>query len=184
MKKNTTKKNGYVILYTILLSSILLTVSLSVLSIATKQQFFNRSARDSHLSFFSADGGAECGLQNDQQGLFEGNPAPASVTIICRDQSLLSSNYGTNTQPEYQFVGLPVNNAANCVDVTVEKHVPLLDTFGDPVLDIDGNPIAQTKIQSKGYNVSCADVYDYRTGVVSSITNSIVERSLLYTYDE
>lgn len=184
MKKNTVKKNGYVILYAILLSSILLTISLSVLSITTKQQFFNRGARDSYLSFYASDSGAECGLQNDQQGIFEGIPAHASVTIVCRDQALLSNNYGTDTEPAYQFIGLPVNDAKNCVDVSVEKHVPLLDGLGSPVLDIDGNPIFQTKVESKGYNVSCGDVYNYKTGVSSAVANSIVERSLLYTYDE
>lgn len=69
MKNKILKKNrekGFVMLYTMILSSIILAISIGILNVALKETNFSISARAANEAFFAADTGAECALYYDR----------------------------------------------------------------------------------------------------------------------
>jgi hypothetical protein len=66
--KKLKKDKGFVILFAVTISAILLAISLSVADIAFKEVQFGTSAKDTNDAFFSADTGAEQALFNDKGG--------------------------------------------------------------------------------------------------------------------
>ena len=59
-------KKGFVILFAVTISSILLAIALGVANIALKEVAFSTSVRDTNDAFFSADTGIEYVLFNDK----------------------------------------------------------------------------------------------------------------------
>jgi Tfp pilus assembly protein PilX len=117
MTKETTKKNrGFVILFAVTLSAILLAIALGVANIALKEVKFGTSARDTNDAFFAADTGTEQALYNDKLGNYSGTStwsfvisglgsgglscanvsidktAPPIVTIISKGYNIASSD--------------------------------------------------------------------------------------------
>jgi hypothetical protein len=62
MRNNLSKNNqqGFALLFSVLISSLLLTVGLSIFSIALKELAISTAARQSIHAFFAADSGREC----------------------------------------------------------------------------------------------------------------------------
>jgi len=71
MKINNLQKNkGFVLLFAVTVSSILLAIALGVANIALKEVRFSTSARDTNDAFFAADTGIEYTLFNDRTPAF------------------------------------------------------------------------------------------------------------------
>lgn len=68
MKNNQKKNKGFVLLFSVLISSLVLAVGISVISIALKQVVLSGSGRDSQYAFYVANTGAECALFWDLAG--------------------------------------------------------------------------------------------------------------------
>lgn len=66
MIKKLKKNRGFVILYAVTLSAILLSIALGVANIALKEIKFSTSAKDTNEAFFAADTGIEQVLYNDK----------------------------------------------------------------------------------------------------------------------
>src|SRR6188472_3700914 len=67
MTTNKIKKNkGFVILFAVTISSILLAIALGVANIALKEVKFGTSAKDTNNAFFAADAAIELVLFNDK----------------------------------------------------------------------------------------------------------------------
>ncbi len=70
MQKNGNKKTmqpnqGFAMLFTVLLISLVLSIALGISNIAFKQTILSSLAKDSQIAFYQADAGAECGLYYD-----------------------------------------------------------------------------------------------------------------------
>ncbi len=65
--KNIKEKNnrGFVLLFTVVLSSIIFAIAMSILKIAFVESIINTSSRGSNEAFYAADTGAECALYYD-----------------------------------------------------------------------------------------------------------------------
>ncbi|KKP85726.1 hypothetical protein A3B84_00400 [Candidatus Nomurabacteria bacterium RIFCSPHIGHO2_02_FULL_35_13] len=157
MNKAKNKKNekGFVILYAVMISSMLLAISLGVANISLKEINFGTSAIDTNNAFFAADTGAECALFNDKstESVFVESSSP---TITCNGNSITA-----NESPAlyWSFIISGLGNSGNaCAVVTVDKTDPAITT-----------------IISKGYNVG-GD-----TSCVSTDSNR-VERQLELNY--
>src|SRR3990167_1349437 len=82
-------KSGFVILFAVTLSALLLSIALGVANIAFKELRFGTSARDTNDAFFAADTGIECALLYDKsdqaQNAFTGtaimNCAGANIDV-------------------------------------------------------------------------------------------------------
>ena len=66
MKNFKNKKRGIALLFSMLITSIILSIALSILTISVKEINFNTSAKSTNEAFFAADTGVECALYNDR----------------------------------------------------------------------------------------------------------------------
>jgi len=126
--KNIKKNRGFVILFAVMLSSILLAIGLGVSNIAFREVKFGTSAKDANDAFFAADTGAECALFYDKN-LTVLDSFPSS--IACGN----NPNIPVDINGTFILSGLGSLNRS-CAIVTIIK---------DSTLSI-------TTITSKGYN--------------------------------
>ncbi|MEK7190380.1 MAG: hypothetical protein AAB661_01290 [Patescibacteria group bacterium] len=155
MIKRIKKNRGFVILFAVTLSGILLSIALGVANIAQKEIRFGTSAQDTNNAFFAADTGAECALFNDKSASNSFVQTGGTGTVSCFGGSIpLSGNY-----PFWSFVVSGLGNGGQgCAEVTVDKSV-----------------LPTTTVISKGYNNGGG------TGSCVQGTNS-VERELELNY--
>lgn len=149
IKQNIKKNTGFVILFAVTLSAILLSIALGIGNIALKEIKFNISEKDSNEALFAADVGIECALFNDKT---EGGKfiTPSSPSLECNN-NMDNIKVDENSTNYWSFVisGLG-NNGQNCAKVVVDKRVPLVTTIiskgynkGDALCDamIDSNRV-------------------------------------------
>lgn len=123
--------SGFVILFAVTISAILLSIALGVANIAFKEIKFGTSDRDTNDAFFAADTGADCALYYDKstQNKF---PASGPATPITCANANISVNFNAGV---YDFTVANLGNSGQgCAKVTVDKTAPL------------------TKMISNGYN--------------------------------
>jgi len=133
MQREKIKKNkGFVLLYVVMISSIILVVTLSVGDISFKEIKFGTSAKDTNDAFFSADTGAECALYNDRSDINAFGEGGANV--FCLDRSI--NLKGDSSDWYFTLSGLG-NESKGCAIVKVHK-----ENFVEPIT---------TTIISKGY---------------------------------
>ena len=127
-------ENGYAILFTIVVVSIITMISMGLANTAFKQMILSGVARDSTTAFYEADLGSECALYADSQpnGL-EGLPTP----LTCAGYSLSFIKVINGGQTTYTLN--PSENPDKCFFITITKTV-----VGDTIT---------TNIQAKGYNI-------------------------------
>lgn len=65
MANMTIKEKGFVLAFSLLISSIVLALAFGIFNILLKQIVLTSSARDSQIAFYAADAGAECALYWD-----------------------------------------------------------------------------------------------------------------------
>src|SRR3989344_7795571 len=75
--------SGFVILFAVMISSIILAIALGVSNIAFKEIKFSTSVKDTNDAFFAADTGLECALFNDKTGGDSFAEEDGSGTIAC-----------------------------------------------------------------------------------------------------
>ncbi|MFZ2204982.1 MAG: hypothetical protein WAV23_00105 [Minisyncoccia bacterium] len=158
---NFEKNKGFVLLFAVMLSSIVLAISLGVANIALKEINFTTSTKDTNNAFYAADIGAECALLGDKVGTNKFTPDNYFVTCLGADIYYVVGDW--NTGPwDFPISGLGSSGIA-CSKVTVTKT----DMGGGSTL---------TTITSKGYN-NGGGVPDLCTPDSKS-----VERELQVTY--
>lgn len=180
MKKYTSSK-GFAILFTILISSVILSIALGISSIAYNESILSASAREAHYSFFAADSGVECVLAHD--GVIVGN---GPISINCGGNSI---EVAVNL-PQYSFYE-PLVNGDNCAYVTIERNVPLSGSQNMQSSGMNSNVFSQTqsstlvtKIVSHGYNIPCIHVLGLNTSpsYADPVLKKMVERVIEITY--
>ena len=134
MNKFIKKQNrGFVILYTVLISSIVLAIVVGISTIAYQEVVLSSSAKEGNISFFAADTGADCALYLD---IVKDALGTGTGPFSC-DGNQISS---PETPASFH---LNLNGGANCAVVTISKDTPT------PGI---------TTIVSKGYNVPYAQI--------------------------
>ncbi len=149
------RSGGFVILFVMVISSIVLAVTLAIANISYKEIMFSTSAKDTNDAFFAADTGAECALNYDKTAPVD-NAFTGTASMNCAGSSITLN--GSN--PNWNFIvsGLG-SNGQGCAKVTVDKSISPLTT-----------------IIAKGYNNGGS--------VVGSCTQGLnnVERQIELTY--
>ncbi|MEK7113292.1 MAG: pilus assembly PilX N-terminal domain-containing protein [Patescibacteria group bacterium] len=133
------KNKGFVLLYSMMLSAVLLTITLSVLNISLREIKFSTSGKETNDAFFAADTGAECALYYDRPDIDRFVPPTndPNVPLNCSRDIPLSN--GSNNLWNYSFQITDLGSDGNgCAKVQVLK-------------DRNG-PLIKTTITSKGYN--------------------------------
>lgn len=121
---NKTKNNkGFVILFAVTISAIVLSIALSVANVAYKELKFTSSARDSNDALLAADTGAECALLHDK---LSGSYFPViggATAISCVGQNITPTFTGTATTGTYNFTIPNLGSlGTSCAKVTVFKE--------------------------------------------------------------
>ncbi len=143
MKTKKIKKNrGFVLLFAVMLSSIILAIALGVENIALKEINFGTSARETNNAFFAADTGAECALFNDKSNTSVFALDGTGTFPSCLGSQIpFSSPVVTDTSSATYYFIIPELGSASisCANVSVKKEDNLDGTI-------------TTTVTSKGYN--------------------------------
>lgn len=149
----STTSSGYAILFSVLLVSIILAITMGIANIALKELQFTTTARTSHLSFFAADTVGECALyQYRKNNLVVGGLAGPLICGTAIISPVAVTNIGGSVTYKYQNIGVDIG--CGSVDVTV---LPI-----------------ETVINAYGYNVNC--------NALSADRSLGVERLLTYKF--
>jgi Tfp pilus assembly protein PilX len=96
-KKNK-KNEGFVLLFAVLISTLVLAVGISMISIALKQVKLSGSGRDSEYAFYAANTGAECAtywdLASSSVFMTNNNPATTNENVKCLGMNITDSTLG------------------------------------------------------------------------------------------
>ncbi|MEI6345775.1 MAG: hypothetical protein WCO79_00860 [bacterium] len=169
-------RGGFTILYSLLIISLLISISLGIFDIALRDFALAQSAADSQVALFAADAGMECALYYDLK-FRGGNLAFATSTVNPQTSLIPAFSYACGIMPMLNTVTFPSNNTAITtltVYLTIQSGVATPDTEGPcaivAILKNDsGN---STTIDSRGYNI-CAN---------STGSTKRVERGLRASY--
>ena len=127
-------RSGFVILFAVTLSAILLSIALGVVNIALKEIKFGTSGKDTSDAFFAADTGAECALFNDKSTSNSFVPSGGTGNVQC-----LGGLISINKDPSFDIWSFTISGLGSggqgCTKVTVDKTLVLM-----------------TNIISNGYN--------------------------------
>lgn len=125
--------SGFVMLYAILLTSVILTIGFGMLDVMLKQIKLSGTTRESQFAFFAADAGTECALYWDvvRQAFTD----PLILNIQCAGATITILPKITPATPQTTFSFNMANN--RCATVTVVKDFTT----------------SSTTIRSQGYNV-------------------------------
>jgi hypothetical protein len=154
--KQKNNQSGFTLLLASLVASLLLTIGLSMFSIAQQQLTLSSIGRDSQYSFYTADTGAECALYWDFRGAFSTSTSFSGAK--CNGQSigepantadpnstglfLGGKDFDDTTDADYEFnFEQKIGESQRCIIVSLRKYMK--------------NSAPHTEIVSRGYNVPC-----------------------------
>ncbi len=109
LKNNNHNHQGFVILFTILIASIIMVIGLGMYSIATRESVLSGTAREAQYAFYAADAGVECALYAQSIDNGSGNPpiidALSTQSFDCGGMQVsLDSSGGGDGSPSSPYV--------------------------------------------------------------------------------
>ena len=146
--KNLQRKPGFVILFSIVISAIVLLISAGVYKIASQEIILSGVSRESIRAFYAADSGIECALGD---GVHTQAQIPTGVTCA-------NATHPINGITGSFFVNFADNT---CAVVTITEG-------------IDSQGIVTRELFSRGFNTPC----DTSSGQPDFKYRSLVERTL------
>ena len=158
MKKQRTrnkKEEGFTILLAALVASLVLTLGISIFSVAQKQVVLSSLGRSSQFAFYSADTAAECALYWDVRYDYFSSTTPTGITPACNGAPLVIEG-APNEEPSYTMEFEFASNGY-CARVSVTKS--------------ETNP--NTTIHADGFSTPCADI---------AISGRALQRSVELSY--
>jgi len=187
MKKLKHHNSGFVLLYAVLVSGIILSVGLSLMNLITKQITLSSIGRNSQFAYYAADAGKRCAFYwyASYYPVFgapaNGEMVEASelrlpielfkavegggIKIYCegKDIAVAQEKSDDNLTLTSKF-NLDVNagDQISCVLVEVERK---MDQATEEV---------NTKITSRGYNSACADLNNANARRIERVTYQIL----------
>jgi Tfp pilus assembly protein PilE len=155
------KKKGFTLLYSVLVMGVLLSIVYSILNISYKQISLSSVAKDSQVSFYMADTGAECAQFWDNQGSFS-TTSPSLRTITCHGQNFsVGGRYGaTDSVANSSTVTCPVTITHSC---SLSQFTVTLQNTGlvnppEVVVSLyKDNSTGETTVISSGHNTNQAN---------------------------
>lgn len=158
---------GYTLLFAVLLSSLVLSISVSVLNLARKEIILSSGARESSAAIYIADGAIDCAVAYDNAQAFTSGD---DETIVCDSLSIPVTF--TSPAPSYDRYTFYVTDKKGidspCARVTVDRYIAQ-----------SPNP-ARTFIEARGYNLGTNVV----AGTCDMPHPRKVERAFRYSYNQ
>jgi hypothetical protein len=170
MKKGLNSSGGYTLLFSILITSLVVAIGVSILNIARKELILTGGAYQSQSAIYAADNGLECAVYWDGFGSFATSTDTNIGFIACEGHLVYSYLDYPSGSLEGTTTAHMIFDNKRCAQVeVVKKYV---------------NGYLTTKISSRGYNVGANpyDIGDPYYGDCSKPEPNKVERALEYTY--
>jgi hypothetical protein len=178
------RKNGFALLLSLIVTSILLTVGLGVSEIAFREILLSSFGNQSEIAFYAAETGLECALYWDKAIVnYTDDTGSGSVMDeldalsafvswsanplgFCASTDLSSITKITDTVAPNNVANFELQNlsAGSCVEVEVKKETPP-PPFSLPPGDFE-LAWAKTIITATGYNVDCSSSNPRKVGRV------------------
>lgn len=172
------KKQGFALLITLIIVSVVLAVGLSLLEITLKQISLSTTARDSEVSFHAANAASECAIYSRLSvDVLAG--IPGTISFDCFEQSINAADVQTGVTHQYS-VEFDWNNGSK--DLCSQIDMFIIDAQGG---EFTANFTSQglnnytcengnvcTVAFSRGFNRACSELDSLRT----------VQRELTITY--
>jgi Tfp pilus assembly protein PilX len=160
-------ESGFMILYAVLVSTVIITIGLAVLGIMIQHLTLTSTERDSQIAFYAADTAMECALYWDiLQDVFNFQTGTGAGTVCNNFTPTITKTSIAGTPKVYNFnfdVSLPDNT---CAHVLIQKY-----TYGT-----SPETLATTTISTRGYNTP----FSTTCTTVESVRR--LERGLRVTY--
>lgn len=150
------KERGFTVLFAALIASLVLTLGVSVFTIAQKQLILSSIGRNSQYAFYAADTGAECALYWDLRHSAFAVPGALADVACDTNPDIAVNNSGFGSYP-VEFTLAPFDSNGYCVQITVIKNIV--------------HP--RTSIHSDGYSVACSEI---------DTSSRVLQRSVELTY--
>lgn len=118
------RSGGFVLLFAVTLSAILLSIALGVGNIALKELKFSTSAKDTNDAFFAADTGIECAEYYDKStgNIFKDGGGTNIQCIGNPNSAVVRGFAGDSSAPFWSFTLYGLNySGQGCAIVTVDK---------------------------------------------------------------
>gem|GEM_PF-1711454 len=145
--KTHTRDSGFVILFAIIISAIIMLIGAGIFSIALKETILSSTVAESSIGIFAADTGMECALYHEYVEKSRGwDPAVDGVFDCGLDLGISEESVSGGSIDEYQF-SFAIDGTPSCGQVVVLRN---RTRFGD-LVDPDSNE-AGTLIVSRGFN--------------------------------
>ncbi len=128
-KRNT----GFVLLFSVLVSSVILAAALAISRIVTKEVLLASVGRDSQQAFFAADAGADCAIYWSNHGAFDPGTTAGS-NIYCNSQTI------TDGQNNSRLV------ATNWAIILADPIITDLVASGEALPQSNKNTIGSSKV--------------------------------------
>lgn len=142
------KKNGFTLIFAVLIISVALSLSLGATNLVITQLTISRDIRESLEAFYAANAGAECALFWDIQFKFDG---PNEVSAF-DPLNLTTTEIECNGQNF--FVGGPPSCSLGCVDGTSVFEFTVNNHCVQVTVD-KLRSISETRVVSRGRNHDC-----------------------------
>jgi hypothetical protein len=147
-------EKGFTILLAALVTSLVLTLGISIFSVAQKQVILSSLGRSSQYAFYAADTGAECALYWDVRFDYFSSTSPSGITPACDGAALVLT--GAPGALPYTM-GFEFEPNGYCSQVSVTKSAT------DP----------KTIIHADGFSTPCAEI---------SLSGRSLQRSVELSY--
>lgn len=139
-RHHTKKEQGFAMLFTVLVISLILSIALGISNLTFKQTILSNLAKDSQISFYEADAAVECAMYYDITMQAFTTPVDPGLfsTLMCGDDI---------------FTAQPGESATDYIVFRQDAAAPNLPCAS---FSIDKRSVPQTIVQARGYNV-CGD---------------------------
>ncbi len=167
MRWKKVQSKGFVLLYAVLVSGVVLSVGLSLINLITKQIILSSIGRNSQFAYYAADAGKQCAYFW-YTSLFPVFGMPSDITVSPPDQSNLPPElFQTNPIINCSGENLQVNQTVEPNGLISNFTMPITDGVSSQAscatvrvsrqVENPGTESAQvtTVIRSSGYNASC-----------------------------
>ena len=158
MKNNISKKEGFTLIISIFLASIVLTITLSMMQILYKQLVLSTADRESQVAFFAADTGMECAYYWDFRGDISGSSTASifsgvnNAGVSALAPKCAGKNIYTATGPGGE-VAFDTSATNSIDDITTFYMTNIASTTACNYVTIKKNKTtATTSIESHGQN--------------------------------
>jgi len=152
------RKQGFALLVSVLVSSLVLAIGLSIITITLKQLQFSNIGRESEIAFYAADAGMECALYWDYStngGHFDFGTGNSTISCMGGNISINPSAIVGSTQT-VNFQATWGTSPTVCAVVTVKKYYNATAPITIESGDVCPLGVTCTRTVSKGYNVNCS----------------------------